>query len=248
MWTQRLKAAVKGTPVIDPVYRWAMRELSPTGRRNRHNRRVNALTFQVFDRVIRADTGCLDIGAYHGRILTEIVKRAPQGRIAAFEPIPERAEQLRRDFPGVAVHQVALADQRGRSDFIHVVSNPAFSGLKERNYRGPETLEQISVQVARLDDLVDFPVGLVKIDVEGGELGVFRGAKAVLAQRPTIVFEHGQAAASYGTATDELWSELAQHGLRTFTLESYLANGTPLSAAEMTDLVQSGVGMYVAAP
>lgn len=99
-------------------------------------------------------------------------------------------------------NEVALDAEGGREvSFHHVVSNPAYSGLRERRYDRPnETVEIISVRSARLDDLVadGQRVTFVKIDVEGGELGVLQGGLQMLAeQRPGVVFEHGLGASDY---------------------------------------------------
>ena len=49
----------------------------------------------------------------------------------------------------------------------------------------------IDVPGIRLDDLALPPVGFVKIDVEGGEMAVLRGAEALLARdRPTLFLEN----------------------------------------------------------
>jgi hypothetical protein len=62
---------------------------------------------------------------------------------------------------------------------------------------------------------------LIKIDVEGGELGVFRGARETLARhRPHVVFEHTKGGATHHDATpEEVWDVLAACGLRVFDLE-----------------------------
>lgn len=62
----------------------------------------------------------------------------------------------------------------------------------------------------RLDDAVPVtvPHDFVKIDVEGGEVLVLRGARELLRRsRPVIVFEHGGdwAMRHYGTTSAELW-------------------------------------------
>jgi hypothetical protein len=60
------------------------------------------------------------------------------------------------------------------------------------------------------------------VDVEGGELGVFRGARETIARhRPSLLFEHGMGAAEYfGTTPDEVWDLLCGDcGLRIFDLD-----------------------------
>ena len=42
------------------------------------------------------------------------------------------AADLRERFPGVSVHQVALAAEPGATQFHHVVSNPGYSGILQR--------------------------------------------------------------------------------------------------------------------
>ena len=152
------------------------------------------LTIEVMRRVLRPDSNCLDIGASTGALLQSMCDLAPQGRHFAFEPRPEAAEELQSRFPRVTVHAVALAAETGVAPFTLVVSNPAYSGLKPRRYDRPEQLQTIEVPVRRLDDLVppDLDVAFVKIDVEGGEVGVLQGGMSTLRRcRPVIAFEHG---------------------------------------------------------
>jgi FkbM family methyltransferase len=67
----------------------------------------------------------------------------------------------------------------------------------------------LTVQTARLDHLVavETRVAFVKIDVEGGELGVLRGGERPLRRhRPIIVFEHGLGSADiFGTRPEDVW-------------------------------------------
>jgi FkbM family methyltransferase len=198
------------------------------------NEWYDALTVELIERVCGPDSVCVDVGAGGGDLLQHMVRVAPNGRHVAVEPLPGHAAILRRDFPGVVVWQAAASDADGASSFVHVTSNPGYSGLHRRPYdRVDETLEEISVATARLDDLVPrgARVDLVKIDVEGGEVGVVRGASDLLARcSPVVVLEHGgdRVVREYGVTTDDLWRELARHDYRLWVLPGFLAGDPPL--------------------
>lgn len=173
---------------------------------------------------LRADANCIDVGAHQGRFLSHCVRQAPMGRHLAFEPLPQLAEGLRATFPGVDVHQVALSDEDTETEFVVVPEDLGYSGLRERAYPADFRTERIQVSVRRLDDLL--PAGyrcdFLKVDVEGAELGLFRGALGMLRRdRPTIVFEHGPGAADrYGTTPEALHDLLtAEAGLRVYDLD-----------------------------
>jgi FkbM family methyltransferase len=170
---------------------------------------------------LASDADCIDVGAYAGDVLSEMVRLAPRGRQLAYEPLPELARSLAARFPSVDVRAAALSDSAGEADFVHVVSNPAYSGLREREYPGRERLERIRVRTERLDDSLPggFAPAFIKVDVEGAELQVFRGARETIARhRPTIFFEHGRGAADrYGTRSAQIYDLLVgETGLRLF--------------------------------
>lgn len=174
-------------------------------------------TLQVMRRVLRQQSNCIDVGCHHGQILANMLRYAPRGRHLAFEPLPALYQGLRHRFAAqrnVALHDCALSDTEGTACFQHVVSNPAYSGLRRRRYdRQDEQVVEITVPVRRLDDLVaaDLHIHFLKIDVEGGELQVLRGALRTLARcQPVIVFEHGLGAADWYGSTPE-----AMHALLT---------------------------------
>lgn len=199
---------------------------------------------------LREDTNCLDIGANEGRFLWHIARLAPRGHHVAFEPLPEMAHSLRVNFPGVEVHEAALAAQAGEAEFVRVHDDPGYSGLRERDYPAGFRTERIPVRVERLDDVLDpaRPVGFVKIDVEGGELGVLQGGLEMLRRdRPVVAFEHGPGAADrYGTTPEQVWDLLAgEIGLRIFDMDG----DGPLDRARFTEVFHSGRRWnYVARP
>jgi FkbM family methyltransferase len=213
--------------------------------RDRHGMRV------VFAATLASDAQVIDVGAHSGAVLGEIVRVAPHGRHIAYEPLPEMAAYLRRAFPQVDVRQAALSDENGSTSFVHVQAAPEFSGLRERAYPGYEASPRrtLTVRAERLDDALpaDSRPALIKIDVEGAELLVLRGALETLrSHRPVVIFEHGAGAAEYyGHAPAEIHDLLAEElGMRIFDLD-----GTgPYTRSRFIETFPEPIWNFVAVP
>ncbi len=172
--------------------------------------------------VLRPGHSCVDVGAHAGAVLADAVRLAPGGRHHAFEPLPQMAAALAARFPAVDVHRLALSDTAGTREFVHMVDDPGWSGFVERPTPGGQSAERLVVQTARLDDVLppDATVDFLKVDVEGAELEVLRGAVQTLERhRPVVVLEHGLGSADfYGTAPASIHALLSDAGLRVFSL------------------------------
>jgi FkbM family methyltransferase len=192
----RLSSAVRPLARQVPLLRKAYFELSPTARRDaRDDRQVQLLLALT----LKEDSCCVDVGAHRGAFLEQALRYAPRGRHIAFEPQPDLASELRRRFPRVEVRATALSDATGTVEFIRYQARPALSGLRPRKHVHSPS-EPIEVPLARLDDVL--PVGyaprVIKIDVEGAERQVLRGAMTtILTHRPVVVFEHAKTGAPY---------------------------------------------------
>jgi FkbM family methyltransferase len=156
-------------------------------------RQYDRETLRIARATLREDSAYVDAGAHAGTILKHLVKIAPHGRGYAFEPIPSLCRGLQSKFPGVVVEQVALSDHEGTATFHILTDDPARSSLMDRpDWERGRTVEELVVPVRRLDDCVspDSRIAFLKVDVEGAELGLFKGASRILAEdRPVIVFE-----------------------------------------------------------
>jgi FkbM family methyltransferase len=178
----------------------------------RRDIRDHELLLTLLARELRDDSDCLDAGAHAGSVLREIVRLAPRGRHLAWEPLPAYAAALRVAFPIVDVREAALSDAAGERAFAYVLDDPGWSSLvaaRPTPSHGPT--ETLTVRCERIDDALpeDIRPAFLKIDVEGAEAQVLRGAQRALREhRPLIAFEHGSGAAEYhGTGPAEV------HGL-----------------------------------
>jgi FkbM family methyltransferase len=244
---QRLEQLVLRTPLADPA-RWLYRRIYPLSPEEK-NSRYDAETLAVMQRILKGDSNCVDIGAHEGSILRLMLEGAPKGQHFAFEPLPDFAERLRALFPQVRIFELALSDTAGQVSFYRVVTNPGYSGLRRRDY--PSQLEEIhviTVQTERLDNLIpdDLAVAFIKIDVEGAEMQVLRGAAGVIKRcRPFIVFEHGLGAADhYGTTPAEVYDFLSQCGLRVTLMRRWLRSKSPFSRASFIEHYELGRDFY----
>jgi len=232
--------------------RWLNAGLARTGSLKAASRRDDLATGEILGRVLERGSSCIDVGANQGHLLRHMLRAAPDAKHWAIEPLPEAAAALRREFPNVTVVEAALSDLGGTSTFHHVVNDPAYSGLKRRRYDRPDPdVRQITVRTERLDDIVpaEQKVQLIKIDVEGGELGVMRGAMRILAQhRPYVIFEHGLGAADYyGTSPEMIFDLLSGCGLRISLLDGWLRGSPPFERSGFTDSFERGrYWMYLA--
>jgi FkbM family methyltransferase len=227
MLERRLRALADSP--IGPPLRAVRRRLLPELRRDQRDRENLSLLLAF---TLAADSSCIDVGSYRGDVLAEFLARAPRGRHIAYEPVPDLHAELARRFPGIDVRCAALSNREGEAGFAYVRSRPGYSGFRRRSYPGKEDVETITVRVETLD--ASLPPGyvpaLIKIDVEGAEGQVIEGALETIAEhRPIVVFEHGAAAAEYGTRPETVYRLLCgEAGLRIFDLDG---NG-PYSSAE----------------
>ena len=160
---------------------WAWPEIS------QYERQLVDLLARIVNELATAVTW-VDCGADIGALTALIVAQSPRiDEVIAIEPNPDVQDLLERNLsllpcPARAV-AAAVADFSGRGRLEH------FPTLRSDHSRFLVPDEQGDVAVTRLDDL-ELPAGkalVIKIDVEGGELAVLRGAQQFLRQAPAWV-------------------------------------------------------------
>ena len=182
---------------IDDQLRGIRATLYPVYRRQRSDTQNLRLLLQS---TLTAYSNCVDIGAYRGRVLTELLRVAPYGRHIAYEPLPHIHKYLVNHFPSVEVRQAAVSNEEGERTFTYVKNIPARSGFRERVFTEKKQIEMLTVRTETLDH--NLPAGyvpaLIKIDVEGAERQVIEGALETISRyKPIIIFEHGKGGAPH---------------------------------------------------
>ena len=152
-----------------------------------------------------------DCGAHHG-VLSVVFAKAigPRGRVHAFEALPRNAEVIARNFDingcgNGATHSIALWD---RQRLISLACGD--SGQTAYNGSSGDTVE---VAGSTLDAMLPAGADFLKIDVEGSEVELLRGAKQSLRRRPIIDLEiHNHLFADRRSSLDEIVSTLSTLG------------------------------------
>ena len=135
------------------------------------------------------DGVAVDVGAWYGPWTRWLSRRVEQ--VVAFEANPKVATVLRETAPpNAVVHQVAVSDRDGDTVELAVSGGRGREGRSSVEPRLSVGAERIAVPTRRLDSYDLDGVRLIKIDVEGHELAVLRGARALLERdHPVLVVE-----------------------------------------------------------
>jgi FkbM family methyltransferase len=132
------------------------------------------------ERYLQRGMTILDVGAHQGLYTLLASKRVgPKGRVISFEPSPRERRWLVRHVRLNFCRNVRV--EGSDEDWGNSLRPPAVKGSTRR----------VRVEVISLDDYLaknkNRPVDFVKLDVEGAELEVLKGAQRLLTERPRPV-------------------------------------------------------------
>lgn len=176
----------------------------------------------------QSDIQCIfDVGANQGQFATQIRQYFPHTDIYSFEPIDTCFYSLQQRFqsdPHFKVFQYAVGDENTETTFHLNESSPSSSLLKMQpahyqNYPGTQKTVDQKVAVRTLDSLFpDWPADkkiLLKIDVQGYEYQVLKGAAQLLRHVEVILAEVMFEELYESQSTfDQLNDLLREHGFR----------------------------------
>ncbi|MEZ4775887.1 MAG: FkbM family methyltransferase [Bacteroidia bacterium] len=157
--------------------------------------------FNFFLSMLSPNDTVLDIGANIGIMTALMARKCVNGKVFAFEPVPDNFRTLRKvveylRLGNVSLHQVALGPENGEVE----IKMPVIEGVKMQglSYIRHETIEgypvkHVSYRVpqAALDEWNFGPnvqITAIKMDVENYEQFVLQGAKNLLLRNMPVIY------------------------------------------------------------
>jgi len=147
---------------------------------------------------VRRGDVCFDCGGWHG-FFSGVMALAGASQVFVFEPLPANVAQLRKMIalnPGLPISliEAAVTEQTGSLEFV-VMPESSMGKLTASSFQQKhQDGQKIQVRAVALDALLAAgevqPPAVMKIDVEGAELMLLRGARNLLAKhRPKLFME-----------------------------------------------------------
>lgn len=152
----------------------------------------------VLDFLLTKDSVFFDVGANKGEYTYYAQNLALPNNCFVFEPEKNLYYLLSKLFKKCNVFDIALSDKKGTYQFktplINGVADNCLSSLEINNIEDNETQALITtVKTDTLDEFVkknNVTPTVIKIDVEGHELAVLKGAEQTIAKhKPTLIIE-----------------------------------------------------------
>jgi len=203
---------------------------------------------EVFQSMLRLGMTVVDIGAnvgYYALLAARGV--GAEGRVFAFEPDPRTYELMSKSveangYRNILVFRKALADRTGTLWLYADALNAGNSTLARENVQS--LLDTYEVEIQPLDAFLEENAGghkvdLIKMDVQGAEGLVLKGATRLLREGGSLKimmeFEPEKLAAM-GTNPSGLLQELVGYGFRIHLIDADARSCRALSLAEIEDL------------
>ncbi len=191
--------------------------------------------YRLAEQFLSGDKVAVDVGANVGLYADLFSKRARS--VVAFEPHPRCAAHLRKlALPRCEVIEAAVSDMPGRLTLrVPIVGGgeaAALGSIDRANDFGGADAVAHEVEVTTLDAALEGrgSVGFIKIDGEGHELAVVRGAEAIIGRdRPVFLIEME---ARHGADIAAMFDFFAVRNYRALAAADG-ARLTPISAGEL---------------
>ncbi len=180
----------------------------------------------MIETLISPNDTIFDIGANIGWNAINIAAAQRASSVHCFEPIPHTYRYLKRNIDlngmrNIIAHNFGFSDHAGAFPFYYYPGgsvNASSVNLTER-----EDVQAVACSVKTLDEYVhehQLRVDVIKCDVEGAELPVFKGGIHTLGRDKPIVFSEilRKWSAKFNYDPNEIFELFRQLGYRAFTV------------------------------
>lgn len=150
-------------------------------------------TIKIIRNFVKPGNTVVDVGANIGFIsMYASVRTGSMGRVHSFEPVDTTRKLLidnieLNNFENICVYPYALGDTSGVGKVV------SFENSRGGSKVVPEQRSDDSevVEIKPLDAIIETPVHFIKIDVEGYELQVLKGAEKIIEKwKPILLIEY----------------------------------------------------------
>lgn len=149
----------------------------------------------------------IECGGHHGA-QTILLSRwvGADGKVVVVEPMPENLAILKKNIALNELKNVVVVPKAAGDRSDHVRMRPDSNGSVAFDGKANNGLEVESVSLDDLAAELGIKPNFIKIDVEGFEYQILKGARNILAQVPAVFVEvHTLCLPRYGYAFEDLW-------------------------------------------
>ena len=206
----------------------------------------------IIQKLLKAGDTAIDIGANLGYFSAAMSKYVgEEGQVIAFEPMPPTFERLVfctevNGFTNVRPHCIALGAKEG--GHLTMTFNPISPGNASVYADGVSKFDnKVDVKITTLDAFTEglklSKVHLIKMDVEGHELEVLKGAKSFLSSMSAyIIFEINKYKSQQaGWKPEQIFMCLVEYGYKYFYA---IGNGGQLSLIQSSKMLQTNIASF----
>lgn len=200
----------------------------------------------ILQKVLKPGDIMLDIGSNYGLVALHAAQLVgPQGIIHAFEPQQTLAKLIAESaslnhFKNICIHPIGLSSSDKKATIFIPEGNRGMGSIGRQHAQSNSTEIELKSASHYLDHLNLGRVKLIKIDVEGHELEIFKGSQLWLARNKpeAIIFENN----SSGPNSHQVLNLLQEQNYSFFGLSKSLTNVslrpiTPEIAHEYNDIL-----------
>jgi len=187
----------------------------------------------------------IDIGANIGLMSLHASKIVgDNGKVISFEPLPSTYEVLNKNIEinkcnNIVAEKFAIGS---KNEFANFYDNLTINRGSASFFRRDDEKSCHKITIKRLDDYLEENrfnrfVNCIKIDVEGWELEVLKGAKTLLSSKkaPACIIEYSKSHPTFGGKTQEIFTFFRSiNKYRIFCLK--LGKGTPSKLDMVQDI------------
>jgi FkbM family methyltransferase len=192
-----------------------------------------------------------DIGANIGLHTFFVKSKYKDLPIIAFDPSPASWKYMElsiryNNLSNIRLEKIALSETNGLLDFYNWGNESSADSLKDTGRVLNVKPNVIKVPAKRLDDIKDMPpITVIKMDCEGAELSILKGAiESLYKNRPMILLEfHPINKTAFNVTTEDIFCFL-----RETDYSLYSINFEPLNSSTFDELQKQCEENYIMLP